>query len=326
MEMQAPNEKTALRAGRSRGDSIFVSPSMGAIEMNSADKVRELEADSLEARAEKAINASMYVNIILTMAKTYAALDSGSLAILSSLIDSVLDLFSIGIVKWTDKQAKAKFNHEFPAGQRRLEPLGVMVCAALMCMAALEVIRQAMETLFGSTPQDVIDDITLTVTAAAVVIASIIMKAILYRYCMSTAGENASVEALAQDHRNDVITNTCALLAVVIVEVGGISYWWVDSTGAALLSVWIVWGWVGQAMEQGEMLVGKGAGDEFIGEVETCADNFQAQVIPLLFFSLNSPYYTRSICKRQYAPKFICNGLVSVLRNGVSASTTTRNS
>jgi divalent metal cation (Fe/Co/Zn/Cd) transporter len=42
----------------------------------------------------RAINVSIVVNVVLTVAKTYACLASGSLAVLASLLDSVLDLAS----------------------------------------------------------------------------------------------------------------------------------------------------------------------------------------------------------------------------------------
>lgn len=71
---------------------------------------------------------------VLAVAKTYAAYCSGSLAVLSSLVDSILDLASQALFWYSDKRMHTK-DVKYPAGRRRLEPVAVIISATLMGMA-----------------------------------------------------------------------------------------------------------------------------------------------------------------------------------------------
>lgn len=68
------------------------------------------------------------------MAKIYATVASSSLAVLSSLVDSVLDLTSQGLFWYSDIRMHTP-SVNYPAGQTRLEPIAVIISATLMGMA-----------------------------------------------------------------------------------------------------------------------------------------------------------------------------------------------
>lgn len=70
---------------------------------------------------------------MLAVAKSYAAYISGSLAVLSSLVDSILDLASQALFWYSDKRMHTK-DVKYPAGRRRLEPIAVIISATLMGM------------------------------------------------------------------------------------------------------------------------------------------------------------------------------------------------
>ena len=50
------------------------------------------------------------------------------------------------------------------------------------------------------------------------------------------------MQALAEDHRNDILSNVTAIACGII---GSMShrFWWVDPTGAILISLYIIWSW-----------------------------------------------------------------------------------
>jgi divalent metal cation (Fe/Co/Zn/Cd) transporter len=86
----------------------------------------------------------------LAIAKFYAAIASGSLAVLSSLVDSLLDLTSQGLFWYTDIHMHTP-NVKYPAGRRRLEPIAVIVSATLMGIAGtfVEVFYHVYDTFFS---------------------------------------------------------------------------------------------------------------------------------------------------------------------------------
>ncbi|RHY01409.1 hypothetical protein DYB38_007113 [Aphanomyces astaci] len=90
--------------------------------------------EAASQKVQLAITSSIIINVILAIAKTYAAITSGSLAVLSSLVDSILDLTSQGLFWFSDRYMHTP-NAKYPAGRRRLEPIAVVVSATLMGMA-----------------------------------------------------------------------------------------------------------------------------------------------------------------------------------------------
>jgi divalent metal cation (Fe/Co/Zn/Cd) transporter len=89
---------------------------------------------STSMQLQIAITSSIVINIFLTIAKIYATVSSGSLAVLSSLVDSILDLTSQALFWFTDRHMHTP-HEKYPAGRRRLEPIAVIISATLMGMA-----------------------------------------------------------------------------------------------------------------------------------------------------------------------------------------------
>jgi len=125
---------------------------------------------------------------------------------------------------------------------------------------------------------DIIDGINgnipeLDVTEAlyAILGVGIGLKFFLWLYCshINKTAKSDMIEALAEDHFNDVISNTVAIATAAIAfhTIG----WWVDPAGAILISVVIIFRWVGIIKEQVKKIVGYTAPPEFIEQVEKLA-------------------------------------------------------
>ncbi|KAF0691291.1 hypothetical protein As57867_017409, partial [Aphanomyces stellatus] len=152
-----------------------------------------------EAASQKvnlAITASIMINIVLACAKTYAAIASGSLAVLSSLVDSILDLTSQGLFWFSDRYMHTP-DENYPAGRRRLEPIAVVVSATLMGMASLEVVQKSVSTLiegFGGQ----LPELDMGILTIGVLCVAIVVKLMLWFLCSQIAHVSPSAAALAQ--------------------------------------------------------------------------------------------------------------------------------
>jgi divalent metal cation (Fe/Co/Zn/Cd) transporter len=170
-----------------------------------------------------------------------------------------------------------------------MEPVGVMACAGLMCMASVEVLRQSVEALLGTGEGAESAGVDATPLSVAVVVAVILSKLVLWRWCglvVAAAGgpeRCSSVAALAQDHGNDVATNLTALLALWLAgspnHALAESLWWVDPAAAIALSLYILWSWIETALEQVEFIVGKSASQSFLREVRAIADSHHGDMV-----------------------------------------------
>lgn len=94
-----------------------------------------------------------------------------------------------------------------------MEPLGIIVFAVVITTSFSQVLLSSIERLTkDSSPSDSID---LSPTAISLLIANILIKAILWLWCLTVKG-SSSVQALAQDHENDVVFNIASTIFPVI--------------------------------------------------------------------------------------------------------------
>jgi divalent metal cation (Fe/Co/Zn/Cd) transporter len=95
-----------------------------------------------------------------------------------------------------------------------------------MAMASIQVGEKSVTTMVtGVTvkpPTYALNYVTL-----AVLISTIFIKAVLYAYCYKVRHISSSVEALAEDHRNDALTNALAVVAIVVAHYYPVC-WWFD--------------------------------------------------------------------------------------------------
>lgn len=76
------------------------------------------------AKSERlAVHISNAANLVLFVAKVYASMESRSMAVIASTLDSLLDLLS-GFILWFTANAMRKPNQfHYPIGKRRMQPV-----------------------------------------------------------------------------------------------------------------------------------------------------------------------------------------------------------
>jgi len=109
---------------------------------------RETEqGEHLSNRVRFAVHASIFANVLLSIAFAYSAYRSGSLAVLASLVDTLLDLVSQVVLSVAEKCMRKPSDEHYPAGRSRIEPVGVIIVSVIMGVAALELLRASMGTI-----------------------------------------------------------------------------------------------------------------------------------------------------------------------------------
>lgn len=297
MTISTTGESTELlppAAKMEYGASSFVSQtstedaSIAAMSSSSADK----EGNRLRRLA---IDFSLYINLIITVAKLIAYLRTLSLSVLAALLDSVLDVVSQMVLNYTERHStRQRSSAHYPAGAARLEPVGVLTCAALMGMASFEVIKESIETL-AFHKNNMAEEIT-SLSAFWSMLAVVLVKLGLLVTCQRAAegryGNDGSgsggkqsvrvadptLEALAQDHWNDALSNTVAAVAL-LAALRSPTLWFLDPVGAILISVYIIYSWYTTGKEQIEHLTGKSAPPEHIEEWLEIANHFDERMI-----------------------------------------------
>ncbi|KAM2648084.1 hypothetical protein TB1_001253 [Malus domestica] len=216
------------------------------------------EQEKLAKSETFAIRISNIANMVLFAAKVYASVRSGSLAIIASTLDSLLDLLSGFILWFTAFSMQTRSPYQYPIGKKRMQPLGILVFASVMATLGLQIILESMRTLVSDE-----DEFSLTKDqeqwVVGIMLSVTLVKFLLMLYCRSF--KNEIVKAYAQDHFFDVITNIIGLVAVLLAN-----YFddWMDPVGAIILALYTIRTWSLTVLENVNSLVGKSAAPEYL--------------------------------------------------------------
>lgn len=235
---------------------------------------------SVDSEVNWVIRSSLCINAVLLVAKAYAFYISGSLAVLASLVDSIIDLLGQGALVVTSHVASIQRRGDYPVGRGRLEPVGVMICAVVMGMASIEVISTSVMRLYKYWGSPTGPVVVLTAFTLVLLVGVIVLKFALFIWCnrvLRRHPANESVKAIAQDNLNDVISNIAALFAPLATKLGP-AFWVVDPFAGVAISIYIIYTWIITGYEQIEMIVGKSADSDFFQRVQEIASDHNPNV------------------------------------------------
>ncbi|KAI7984640.1 Metal tolerance protein 4 [Camellia lanceoleosa] len=211
-----------------------------------------------QAQQERAMKISNYTNVILLAFKIYATIETGSIAIAASTLDSLLDLMAGGILWFTHLSMKNINIYKYPIGKLRVQPVGIIIFAAIMATLGFQVLVQAVEQLVEDEASEKLTTDQL-VWLYAIMLSATAIKLALWFYCRSSG--STIVRAYAKDHYFDVVTNVVGLVAAVL---GDEFYWWIDPVGAIALAIYTITNWSGTVLENAVSLVGQSASPEVL--------------------------------------------------------------
>ncbi|CAI0555449.1 unnamed protein product [Linum tenue] len=124
------------------------------------------------ARGEKlAIYVSNVANLVLFAAKVYASVESRSMAVIASTVDSFLDLMSGFILWFTDHAMRKPNQYRYPIGKQRMQPVGIVVFASVMATLGLQIIFESNEIVRAYAQDHFFDVITNSIGLAAAILS-----------------------------------------------------------------------------------------------------------------------------------------------------------
>lgn len=248
---------------------------------NSASEVQDDMASALASRI------SLTCNVVLLVVKLCVVVWSGSLAIIASALDSVMDLVSGAILWYSARMARNATIEEYPVGAGRAEPVAMVCFSTLMFMASLQVVVEAVQRIAKAS-----SDSTASLLSTLLIVGVVLVKVGLFILCRFVLRQTSTTVALAADHRNDVLTNSFGLIFFYL----GSHFQnvkWLDPTGALLFSLYVMYSWVQNGLESAGTLVGRAADPSFVRQVTAVCmshSNLIQQIDTVRAFSLGNGY------------------------------------
>ena len=166
---------------------------------------------------KKATLISSCVAAILTLMKLVIGIASGSVAVLASAVDSVLDMF-VSIFNYfaisnSEKPADKTFNY----GRGKIEALASVIEGTIITISGLYLLYQAVDKAINGHISQYLD------ISIYVMIASLIITISLVTYLNMVAKKTNSmvIKADALHYKTDVFSNVAVLVSLVLVTFTG---------------------------------------------------------------------------------------------------------
>ncbi len=208
--------------------------------------------------------ASVSVAVILVAGKFAAWLASDSVAVLSSLADSGMDLIASVVTFYAVRFAHrpADLSHRF--GHGKAESLGALVLAGFVGASAIFVCVAAVNRL--------IEPVAIRATELGVITMGVSIALtfglVVFQTRVAEATNSLAVRADRLHYAGDLLTNVAALLALVVVS--ATEFLWIDAaTGLAIAAYLIV----------SAFRIGRGSLDELLDREISWADRIQIEAI-----------------------------------------------
>ena len=179
--------------------------------------------------------ASVAVAAVLIAAKFAAWLETGSVALLSSLVDSLLDAAAslVNLVAVRHAMSPADREHRF--GHGKAEPLAVLGQSAFITGSAMLLLAEAVRRLLWPAP---VENPPAGIAVMIFSIAATIGLVACQRYVVRRTG---SIAIIADElhYRSDLVLNLSVIVALVL---GGIfNFPLLDPLFGAAIGLWIVY-------------------------------------------------------------------------------------
>lgn len=176
--------------------------------------------------------ASVATAVILIIAKAIAWYLSGSIGILASLIDSLMDSFASLINLFAVRYALLPADDDHHFGHGKAEPLAGLAQASFIAGSAVFLIFNAIGRLQNPQPLSY-GNIGLVVMVFSIALTFLL---VLYQRHVVKITNNLAIKADSLHYVSDLVTNLSILLALYLTQQG---YLWADAVFAILIAVYI---------------------------------------------------------------------------------------
>jgi cation diffusion facilitator family transporter len=178
---------------------------------------------------------SIASNSILIALKLAAGAITGSIAILTEAIHSLIDLVASVIAFVSVRKADEPADEEHPYGHEKVENLAANVEGILILVGAAVIVYEATHRLVAGSSVE-----TLGIGIAVMgfsVLANLAVSSVLYR--QARTHDSPALEGDAAHLRTDALTSAGVLVGLALVEITGAAAF--DSITALLVAAAIVW-------------------------------------------------------------------------------------
>lgn len=208
--------------------------------------------------------AALATNVALFALKFWGFLMSGSVALFSDAMNSLLDIASSTAVLISVRVGEKAPDREHPFGHSRAEPIAGFVIAVIACVLAVEVLQESVVKFL--MPHDHEFNQWLFVILGIAIAAKILLG--VWQQRVGVRERSPAIIASAVDSRSDVLASIAALVGVTGAVLG---FNQADEIAGLIVGLLILWGGVKIVRENLDYLLGRASSPETLAQVREIA-------------------------------------------------------
>ncbi|CAA6802446.1 MAG: Cobalt-zinc-cadmium resistance protein [uncultured Sulfurovum sp.] len=216
---------------------------------------------------KKATIVASIVATCLTLLKFVIGIASGSVAVLASAIDSLLDTLISIFNFFAIKKSEEKATNEFQYGKGKVQAIAAVIEGVVITFSGLYIMYEAVQKAIHG------EETTMLTPAIIVMLISIVVTFALVRYLLSVAEktDNLVIKSDALHYQTDLWANSAVLLALGIVYFTGLEI--VDAIFGFAIGIYIIYSAYEIIVEGIEILLDKALDEEIVKEIHTILDS-----------------------------------------------------
>lgn len=218
----------------------------------------------------KATMISSLVAGMLIVVKFIVGVLSGSVAILASAIDSLLDLsaslFNLFALTKAEKPADENFNY----GRGKIESLAAVIEGSVILVSGVFILYQSFKKiLLGEELAHL--DLSLYVMIFSLVVTTVL---VLYLNYVARLSNNLVIKADALHYKADILSNGAVLLSIVLVKITGLNV--IDALFGMAIGLYVGYSAFGLLKDGVLVLLDRALDDEKLDKIKEILDSEEA--------------------------------------------------
>ena len=169
---------------------------------------------------KSATAASLTLSISLCLLKIFGAMYTGSLAVLSSMIDSLTDIFASAATVVAVRFSSQPESYYFRYGYGKAESISALIQSAFIAGSGIFIMYDGIRRLFYPQP---IEQTTAGIVIMVIALISTIALVSYQRY-VTRMTESQAISADSAHYMVDIMTNISIIVSLFVVKFFAVSW------------------------------------------------------------------------------------------------------
>ena len=172
---------------------------------------------------------------LLIILKLTIGILSGSVAVLASAIDSVLDLIISAFNYFAINKAEQPANKTFNYGKGKIEALAAVIEGTIITMSGLFILYHAIKKAYVGDTTELLGSSILVMSISLVITITLV----IFLNYVAKKTNNMVIKSDALHYKTDVLSNGAILISLILIYATGLDL--IDAIMGVIISIYIIY-------------------------------------------------------------------------------------